>query len=248
MIPLARLRPAPADRELPSPNRGSRGGSPIRLIVLHATADNGDEAGAEAWMRNPASQVSAHLHIRRDGSVTRLVDDADRAWHAGRSSFPGVGDVNSESLGWEIANRNDGRELYTAAQYQTIAHLLRHYLPQGLDEGDVVSHAMIAPGRKTDPLGWDWERMWALYALPAPAVVPEPVGLEMIPPNLERILVPDRRHLEAAARVRGKDPERMSVLDWAEVTEAVFRIAVNSGFKTLKPAADVLAEVVKAAR
>lgn len=113
--------------------------------------------------------------------------------------------MNSVSLGWEIGNRNDGRELYTDAQYRTVARLLAHYLPQGLSQSAVVSHAAIAPGRKTDPLGWDWGRMWREYdrlgdplagvqwptpelAVPAPA--PPRVPLEGL--HLEPIPVPDR--------------------------------------------------------
>jgi len=243
VIPLARLRPAPADRLLLSPNRGSRGGAPIRLIVLHATADGGNEAGAEAWMRKPEAQASAHLHIRRDGSVTRLVEDADRAWHAGRSEWPGIGDVNSESLGWEIANRNDDREPYTEAQYRTVARLLGHYLPQGLGIGDVVSHAQVAPLRKTDPMGWDWPRMWRLVN-DEPDVALPPLTAEVIPPNLDRIILPTRAHFQAAAERMGKNPARMGLDDWAEVALFVFRVMERTGVKRIRPAADVLEAVL----
>lgn len=171
MIPLAQLDPFTADLTLPSPNHGPRNADAIRLVVLHATADRGNESGAESWMRNPKAEASAHLHFRRDGTIVRLVDDRRRAWHAGVSAWPGVGDVNSESLGWEIANRNDGAEEYTEAQYEAVAEALRHYMPQGLGHGDVVGHFHVSPGRKTDPLGWDWLRMWDLTGLtPAPVI------------------------------------------------------------------------------
>lgn len=159
MIPLLELRPFVADRERPSPNFNARKGSGgIRYIILHATA--GSDEGAESWMENPVSKVSAHLHIRRDGSITRCVDDTARAWHAGIARWEGRTDLNSDSLGWEIGNRNDGKEPYTDAQYRAIARLLHHYLPQGLERSAVLSHAQVAPDRKTDPLGWDWRRMW----------------------------------------------------------------------------------------
>lgn len=192
MIPLHRLAPFDADLDLASPNHGPRPpGSAIRLIVLHATADNGSERGAESWMRNPDSQVSAHLHFRRDGTIVRLVDDRRRAWHAGRSSWPGIPDVNSESLGWEIANRNDGQEPYTEAQYGAVAAVLRHYMPQGLEWGSVVAHAHVAPDRKTDPRGWDWRRMWELVdaadPLPIPLVQMAESMKRQPQPNLERV-------------------------------------------------------------
>jgi N-acetylmuramoyl-L-alanine amidase len=166
MIAWSRLRPAPADRERPSPNHGPRPAREPALlcVVLHATADGGSEAGAEGWLCDPRARASAHLHIRRDGTVVRLLPDARRAWHAGESAWRGRHDVNSFSLGWELANRNDGREPFTGAQYAATARLAAHYVAQGLPADAFVSHARVAlpPGRKTDPAGFDWERFRAL--------------------------------------------------------------------------------------
>ena len=162
MIPWARLKPAPADRVRPSPNQNARPSSApdLACIVLHATADGGSEAGAESWMTEQISSASAHLHLRRDGTVVRLVPDTRRAWHAGVSRWRGRSGVNDFSLGWEIANRNDGREPYTDAQYAVLARLAAHYVRQGLPLEAFVSHAAIAlpKGRKTDPAGFDWTR------------------------------------------------------------------------------------------
>jgi N-acetylmuramoyl-L-alanine amidase len=159
MIALSELAPVPADRHMPSPNASARPqGAAILCVVLHATA--GTDLGAEAWMLDPASRVSAHLHIRRNGSVTRLVADQRAAWHAGASEWKGKTRVNDFSLGWEIANRNDGKEAYTDAQYATLATLAAHYIRQGLTIAEFVSHEEIARprGRKNDPLGFDWPR------------------------------------------------------------------------------------------
>ena len=159
---LAVLVPALAACTRVSPNQNARplDVHGIACVVLHATADEGNEAGAESWMCDAASQVSAHLHIRRDGQVTRLVDDRRRAWHAGASVWQGLGEVNDFSLGWEIANRNDGREPYTVAQYETLAQLAAAYVAQGVPLEAFVSHAEIAlpAGRKRDPAGFDWNR------------------------------------------------------------------------------------------
>lgn len=178
MIPLDDLRPAPADRTLRSPNQNARPpGVGIRCIVLHATA--GTDAGAEAWMANADADVSAHLHIRRDGSVTRMVEDHRRAWHAGRSRWGGEEDVNDFSLGWEIGNDNRG-EPYTDAQYETLIRLGAFYARQGLPLHAFVSHEEIAlpKGRKNDPYGFDWARFLvgvrtALKPPAPPHVVPQ---------------------------------------------------------------------------
>ena len=157
MIPLLRLVPYTAATAIPSPNHNSRKAAAIEGIVLHATADGGNEAGSVAWMQSPTSGVSSHLLVSRTGDVTRLVGDLQRAWHAGLSWWRGTSDVNSITLGIEIANRNDG-EPYTDAQYQRVAEIVAHYIRQGLSLDDVVSHRVIARDRMTDPMGWNWDR------------------------------------------------------------------------------------------
>ena len=42
--------------------------------------------------------------VDEDGTITRLVPDDKRAWHAGASHWRGVTDVNSASIGIEIVN------------------------------------------------------------------------------------------------------------------------------------------------
>lgn len=162
VLELARVQPYPADAIRLTPNYSARPASvcAVRCVVLHATADRGNESAAESWMQSPASQVSAHLHIRRSGAVVRLVPDERKAWHAGVSEWRGAPDVNAYSLGWEFANRNDGLEEYTDAQYQIAALLAAHYVQQGLLAASFVSHAAVARplGRKNDPLGFDWHR------------------------------------------------------------------------------------------
>lgn len=186
-IRIEAVRDYPADRERPSPNWSARpADADISLIVLHATADDGNEDAAEAWMCNPGSKVSAHLHLRRDGTLTRLVADRRKAWHAGVSAWrlaptgERVEDCNRISLGIEIAGRNDGRELYTAAQYDTLARVVAHYVRQGVLLENVCAHSDIAPHRKTDPgVAFCWPRLRIdvlrlLHPDPDPQVVSPP--------------------------------------------------------------------------
>ncbi len=83
------------------------------IIVLHYTA-GGSLDGAVAWFQNPASSVSAHLVIGRDGSVVQCVPFNRRAWHAGASSYRGRPGVNGFSTGiefvnWGVLQDNDSR-------------------------------------------------------------------------------------------------------------------------------------------
>jgi hypothetical protein len=114
------------------------------------------------------------------------VGDQQRAWHAGQAWWRGTSDVNSITLGIEIANRNDG-EPFTDAQYCRVAEIVAHYCRQGLTLDDVVAHGEIAEGRRTDPLGWDWDRFRQM------------VEDQLRPPDLEQPTPYDRRSSERIA-------------------------------------------------
>jgi hypothetical protein len=78
-----------------SPNRSSRHGARVDLIVWHETA--GAYRGSVSWLCNPAADASAHLVVREDGGeATQLVKLSEKAWHAA--------DYNSRSVGVEHAN------------------------------------------------------------------------------------------------------------------------------------------------
>jgi N-acetyl-anhydromuramyl-L-alanine amidase AmpD len=94
--------------------------------------------------------VSYHVLVHRDGRSTRFVDDTRNAWHAGRSRWRDVDGVNRISLGLAFANRQDGKEALTPEQLEAGRAWVRHWLATYPIE-DVVTHAMVSPGRKSDP-------------------------------------------------------------------------------------------------
>ena len=49
-------------------------------------------------------EVSCHYLIDSGGTCYQLVDDNKRAWHAGKSFWRGLRDINSRSLGIELVN------------------------------------------------------------------------------------------------------------------------------------------------
>jgi len=146
----------------PSPNFDARA-TPVSILVLHYTGMT-DAASAIAWLRNPVSKVSSHYVVAEDGQVLRLVEEADRAWHAGRSSWREVaGDVNSASVGIEIVNPGHefGYRPFPDAQMRSVIPLVaqivaRHHIAPI----NVVGHSDIAPARKNDPGElFDWEAL-----------------------------------------------------------------------------------------
>jgi len=137
----------------PSPNFNKRPKDvAIDTIVLHATG--GGLEATLAWFENSTSGVSAHYVVGKDGSIFQCVREAERAWHAGVSHMPdGREDVNDFSIGIEIANMNDGQDPYPPEQIDGVVGLVQYLAEKyKIPAENVVTHAEIAPDRKTDPL------------------------------------------------------------------------------------------------
>lgn len=156
----------------PSPNFDERA-TAVSMIVLHYT---GMETAAAALARlcDPISKVSAHYLIDEDGTVHHLVDEDKRAWHAGRSHWRGLGDINSHSVGIELVNPGHefGYRAFPSAQIDALIPLLADIKERhGVTRGNVVGHSDIAPTRKRDPGElFPWGRLARLrLALPRPA-------------------------------------------------------------------------------
>jgi N-acetylmuramoyl-L-alanine amidase len=129
-----------------SPNWGERR---FNLIVLHHTGESSFPR-ALATLTDPNSAVSAHYLISRSGEIAQLVDERDRAWHAGASRWGPIDDVNSVSLGIELDN--DGEEPFTNAQIDALLRLLGDVTARyGIDPRNIIGHADVAPMRKADP-------------------------------------------------------------------------------------------------
>ncbi len=161
----------------PSPNFDVRT-LPVTMVVLHYTGMP-DAAAALDRLTDHAAKVSAHYVVAEDGQVFALVDEADRAWHAGRSWWRGVTDINSASVGIEIVNPGHefGYRPFPVEQMDAVEALLagivqRHAVVPAM----VVGHSDIAPARKDDPGElFDWPRLArAGLALPIPAVGIDP--------------------------------------------------------------------------
>jgi len=155
----------------PSPNFDERQLS-VSIVVLHYTGMP-DAAGAIEKLCNPEAKVSAHYLVDEDGSVLRMVPEDKRAWHAGRSYWRGITDVNSASIGIEIVNPGHefGYRPFPEEQMDALCVLVadiraRHIIPRA----NVVGHSDVAPARKEDPGElFDWARLAKLrQALPRP--------------------------------------------------------------------------------
>ena len=145
-------------RVFASPNHGSRL-RPISSLVLHYTGMPTEESALEL-LCSPIAEVSAHYFVRENGEVLQLVPEARRAWHAGASFWAGETDLNSASIGVEIAHPGhiDPRP-YSDAQIAAVNALARDICARNnIPPHRVLAHSDIAPRRKVDPgefFPWD---------------------------------------------------------------------------------------------
>jgi N-acetylmuramoyl-L-alanine amidase len=157
--------------DAPSPNFDERD-QPISMIVLHYTGMEDGES-AIARLRDPESRVSCHYLVEEDGRVLRMVPEEKRAWHAGRSRWRGMQNVNSASIGIELVNPGHewGYRPFPEEQIDALVPLVAQIKERhGITRGNVVGHSDVAPTRKQDPGElFPWNRLARLrLALPRP--------------------------------------------------------------------------------
>lgn len=169
-------------RFVPSPNCDARpAGAVPEVLIVHAISLPPGEFGGpgiEALFCNALDpdahpyyaqirglEVSAHLLVRRDGSVIQFVPLHLRAWHAGPSCCEGRSRVNDFSIGIELEGADDVP--FEPHQYEVLGDLARSIMRAypAITPGRVYGHADISPGRKTDPgPHFEWTRLRALIA------------------------------------------------------------------------------------
>ncbi|MBE2178884.1 MAG: N-acetylmuramoyl-L-alanine amidase [Chthoniobacterales bacterium] len=155
-----------AEIHLLTPNRGVKGNRDAVVkcdyLVLHHTDGwsryGGEKDGDVAHCMNPATAVSYHTLVAWNGTRTVLVPDGRRAWHAGASSWAGRNSCNEFTMGLAFGGstitgmmRPGGSKLLTPPE---LASALEWIRPRARKYGwraeHIITHAMIAPGRKAD--------------------------------------------------------------------------------------------------
>ena len=140
------LRPAPPEEA-------------VRVIVIHATAGS-STAGAVSVMEE--GRASFHWIVpgkdekEHGGHVWATCPERRAAWHVRRScAHPeicaGATKLNRLSLGIEIVNRQNGEDPFSRRQLEATAEIVRYAAGKYPKLVHVVSHARLAPDRRTDP-------------------------------------------------------------------------------------------------
>lgn len=164
-----------AARVVPSPNHGERRDRRPDMLILHYTGMP-DERVALQRLCSPDSEVSAHYFVFENGEVAQLVAEDRRAWHAGAAFWHGETDINSCSIGIEIANpgHDGGLPPFPPRQIAGVIALAGDIVARwSIPPERVLGHSDIAPGRKQDPgERFPWQELHRAgighWAAPAP--------------------------------------------------------------------------------
>ena len=112
-----------------SPNyvEGRKGCMPL-AIIDHVMC--GSEEGTDEWFQNPASQVSAHFGVAKDGRIHQYVKEEDTAWANGRMDSPDTEwlenfpNVNPNL--WTISIEHEGQPNEPLTTEQEVASIELH--------------------------------------------------------------------------------------------------------------------------
>ena len=169
--------------DVESENQSSR----IDHVVIHFTTADFAESQRLLTQRTERP-VSAHYLVPENGDPTyprrrlqvhRLVDEEQRAWHAGQSYWRGREALNASSIGIEIVNRSACTGIdplseavvpedacvfhdFDAEQIDLVIELVLGILERHprIDPVDIVGHADVASNRRMDPgPKFPWRRL-----------------------------------------------------------------------------------------
>lgn len=127
-------------------------------VVIHHTAQDSVGQTLRTFTLKRA-QVSAHYVIADNGEIYHMLNNYYRAWHGGVGQWGNNTDLNSSSIGIELDN--DGSEVFSDAQINSLLHLLEILKEEyGIPAKNFIGHSDIAPTRKVDPsVNFPWEKL-----------------------------------------------------------------------------------------
>jgi N-acetyl-anhydromuramyl-L-alanine amidase AmpD len=171
---------------IPSPHHwNGREGKAPRWLILHGTAGGSSAEAIANWFAHPASQVSAHYIVGRDGHIVQCVSESNAAWSNGViSGSPGTagdgihhdnwwdGGVNPNLLTISIEHvkpRTDNGDSLTDIQKKASFTLIKHICERrgippryATRSGGITGHFSMDPvNRSRCPGLYPWNELWA---------------------------------------------------------------------------------------
>jgi len=152
---------------------------PVTCLILHHTAGSLPSSLDILQGKNPKHKVGVHYLVTDEPKprVIRMVPENLAAYHAGKSAWGKLTNLNQNSIGIEIINYDGNVYPYSDAQAEIIfalcAEIIRRH---DIRPWNVLAHSDIAVGRKVDPgAKFPWAKLASLGigAWPLPNEVSE---------------------------------------------------------------------------
>lgn len=114
---------------------------------------------------NPKYKVSCHYLIDRRGKIIKMVEENKIAWHAGKSKWQNLENLNKYSIGIELVNKGHkfGYQNFTDLQIKVLIKLcLKLKKKYKIKTTNILGHSDIAPTRKKDPgEKFPWKKLYS---------------------------------------------------------------------------------------
>ena len=98
-----------------------RNNQKIQFLIIHYTGMQSARVSLKRLV-NLKFKVSAHYFLDRKGNIIKLVDENKVAWHAGKSKWKNIKNLNNYSIGIEV--QNQGHQIryqkFTKAKNQSV--------------------------------------------------------------------------------------------------------------------------------
>ena len=138
-----------------SPNHSfqQRRAAQIKFVVIHYTGMQSEDESIKRLI-NKKSRVSAHYLINRKGDLIKMVEENKIAWHAGKSKWKNITNLNSQSIGIELVNKGHrfGYKNFSNKQIIKVIFLCKYLIKKyKIKQSNILGHSDIAPLRKIDP-------------------------------------------------------------------------------------------------
>ena len=139
---------------------------PVRYIVMHYTANNGDTAknNCDYYHRVGGLKASAHYFVDEHGAM-QSVRDGDTAWHCGARAYWHPECRNANSIGIEMCSRKraDGSYYIKPETVANAAALAKDIMQRyGIDTDHVLRHYDVTG--KRCPMPWvDDPDQWTAF-------------------------------------------------------------------------------------
>jgi len=127
---------------------------PVSYLILHHTAGSLPSSLEILQGKDPKHKVGVHYVVTDEPKprVIRMVPENMSAYHAGKSAWGKLINLNQNSIGIEIINYDGNVYPYSDAQADIIFALCEEIIRRHhIKPWNVLAHSDIAVGRKVDP-------------------------------------------------------------------------------------------------